>query len=267
MKKLIIPAIIMVVAMACSDADDPQPAACQPTEIEYFNGFTSTFYYFNTSHNGKNLLSEVSFNPGSAQSIDFAYEYLQGRLSKVAFSLGDITINYAPTFDGDKLTKLSGTPFGFGIVLYEIVVTYNGDKISRWDQYIGDPTTGTLYQFQHYEFTYEGDDMATSKFYLDETVFDALDNNQTPAAYSPELVINAEYGYGMKEAPNPLYMQINLQNPEMSLMQNVPTTIVQRDASGNIVGSLGYEITFNDQGFPTLAQSTSAFIDFTYNCN
>lgn len=266
MKKLLFPSLLLFV-LACSDSDEPQPAACQPTEIEDYDGFASSFYYFEESFNGRNLLSEVSVYPGTDFALGFTYDYLQGKLNKIASSRDGFTINYTPTFEGDRLTKLSGTPFGFGIVLYEVEISYTGDEITRWDQYIGDPTTGTLYQFQHYEFTYDNGNLSTSKFYYDPAVFAALNQEQVPSAYNPELLINMEYGYGTVDAPNPLYGLFILEDPVMSLMANVPTTKVQRNVDGSLVGSLGYEITFNEQGFPILAQSTSPFINFTYDCN
>ena len=260
MKRLLIPAVLLVLVVSCTDGDDPQPASCQPTQVEYFNR-ESTIFAFDEQFNGFNLLSSISLEDGT-QAI---YTYQENRLEKIALTEGTQTVNYSAVYDGDKIVKLSGIVEGFGVVLLETRITYSGNDIAEWQEYFGNPLTGDLFQWQHYEFTYANGELNTVNYYIDQEVIPTVIGGGTPT-YEPELWYNAEYGYGDQEALNPLYNQYALLLPELSASKNIPTTIIYRDADGVIEGSLGYELTFNDQGYPILANNPNSYIDIEYDC-
>lgn len=262
MKKFIIPAILLVTLHACTSNDDPQPVSCQPTKVEYFDVELTTFL-FDESFNGINLLSSVTIEDGTSMT----YEYTDGKLDKISITEDDLTINYTATYDGDRLVKLSGIPQGFGIVSIESRLVYNGDRLQKWEDYLASPTDFSLYQFQHYEFEYSSGDLANSKWYIDDEVILALGNGTTPSGYSPGLVVSVDYGYDNKAALNPLFGFVNVLRPELSVSTNIPITQVFRDANGNVLGSSGYDITYNDQGYPTQASNPDSYINIEYDCN
>lgn len=262
MKKLIIPTLLLLTVWACSTNEDPGPASCQPTKVEQFDGST-TIYTFGESFNGVNLLSSVTIDDGTTMN----YVYNEDMLDKITIDDDGFVLNYNATYDGDKLIKLSGVPQGFGLVFLESRLVYNGNNVQKWEDYISDQTTGVQYLFQHYEFEYSSGNLASSKWYLDENVLQAIIYQTVPDDYSPANRLNIEYGYGDQDAPNPLYGYVNVLNPEMSNAANIPTTMVYKDADGSILGSIGYELTFNELGYPTLANNPDSYLDMEYDCN
>ena len=267
MKKLLIPFAFLVLVMSCTDNEEPQPAVCQPTTVEYFDE-TSTFFYFETGSNGFNVLSSISVDDGTDSAYQYTYEYTDNQLSKLTSIRDGSTVNFTPTFDGGKLTALTGRPAGAGVVTEEIQLSYSGDNVSRVDYFIADPNTETLYQFLHYAFTYNGGDLTSVSYNIDFVALLSLAFGQLPTApYAPELVFTNSFEYGSEPAPNPLYRQYNLYQPESAMGANMPVNLIQRDADGNLQGSLGFTITFNEQGFPVLADTGNNFIDITYDCN
>jgi hypothetical protein len=268
MKKLLLLAIVAVFVWSCStDSEEPTPAACQPTIIEDFDR-ASTFYYFEPGPNGKHLLDNISAYDGTDSAYAYTYTYEGTKVKTIARTEDGTTTTFTATYDGDNISKLSGTQLGFGIVTEELRVVYANGKASSWQIYVSD-IQGTLQQIGNLDFTYNTDgDLASNSYNIDLGRLFTIGFGEVPSEpYQPITFFVNEYGYGSTPAPNPFYGVIDTEQPERSLMVNMPTSIVQRDLEGTLVGSLGYELSFNEQGFPTLANGGSRFIDITYSCN
>ncbi len=267
MKKLILLAFIVAIGWSCTnDSEEPTPAACQPTIIEDFDR-ASTFYYFEPGANGIQLLDNISAYDGTDSAYSYSYTYEGTKVKTVARTEDGTTTTYTATYDGDNLSKLSGMQLGFGIVTEELRVVYTNGKATSWQVYVTD-IMGTLHQIGNFDFTYSSNgDLASNSYNIDLVRLFTIGFGEVPSdPYQPITFFVNEYGYGSTPAPNPFYGVIDTERPERSLMVNMPTTIVQRDLEGNLVGSIGYELTFNEQGFPTLANAGNQFIDITYTC-
>ena len=164
MKKLLIPAILVFV-LSCTDSDDPKPAACQPTQVEFFDE-SSTYFNFQAGTDGFNRISSISVYDGTDSAYQYTYEYTDNRLSNIS-SNNNFTVNYTPTFDADKLTTLSGRQTGVGIVTEEIRIGYSGNNINSLDYFVADPNSGTLYQYLHYVFGYSNGDLVSMDYKID----------------------------------------------------------------------------------------------------
>jgi len=266
MKRFVILIVIVGLTIGCS-TDEPVPAGCNPTVIEEFDE-ASTFFYFDENSGGNSLLSSISVYDGTDSSYSYSYTYDDALLASISSMRDGFNTTFTAALDGDMLTTLSGRQTGSGIVSEEIRFTYSGGFVNTVNYYAADINTGDLYQYLHYDYDYNNNDLISVKYYVDLNMLFTLAFGSTPTEpYNPELIFQNEFTYGGSPAPNPMYGQFNMYNPDLSYFVNVPIALVQKDADGNLTGSLGYTLSFNEQGYPILADASSSFIDFTYNCN
>jgi hypothetical protein len=246
----------LLLLAACGEGDDVA-TACRVSSAVLFDK-SPTEFSFTPDAGGTPYLNSVSVYTGTDSSYVYNYSYSGGRISTITRLEDGASSTYTASYSGDLLSQLESAT-------ERIVFEHTGGRITKATFNLA-ATGGGFFPVGHTVYVYGSDgNLGNSNTRIDLVALLTIAFGGVPTGYAPVLVSSTDFL--ASNSPNPMNSFFFLDFMELTFMENLPSVITYKDASGSVTKTETYTITSNEHGYPTRAQAGGKYLEVTYVCN